>query len=657
MGLDVPDLDDRAYADLLEDAMKRIPVHAESWTDHNVHDPGVTILELLAWLAESYTYQLDRITDEHRRKYLKLAGVEPRPPRPAEATLSLAVPADLDGHDLPPGEPVVVETPSGDREWFQSDERLALTVARVVAVVSAVEGGLHEHGTANDRQGMHYRIFGTEPRAGDACFFGLDADPFARSDRLDLWIDYHEADLPEPASGDGPVDFEPSHRIVWEHCTTPADWRLERAWEPVPIVTDETNAFTVGGRVRLSRPDDWTDEPIELAGHDRPLHWLRCRLASREAPDRGGICDAEARPEPPEPHYEVPPQFDAVATNVIRVGHRHAVVDERLAGVEGTTETTARPDQQFAVASPPVLDATVSVGGERWTPRPDFAASGPDDRHYVLDEATGTVTFGDGRHGAIPAPGQPVTASYDHGGGTAGNVSSGSDWQFEDPALGRIDVGPRRPPGGGRDAESVEAALARAQTERRVPHRAVTAADYRHIATRTPGLRFGRAAVAADDTADAVRVVVVPYSPPPRRAEPSEGFLQAVERHLRRHSLLTDRVAVVGPTYVDVDVSAAVTTVEDADLSATRQQAIERLESFLAPLSGFGGDGWPFGRPIHRSELYAVLEDVDGVEDVLDLAISTRGESRLDGDGTALPAPGAIDVTVRDRTDACRRGF
>jgi hypothetical protein len=70
VGLRVPELDDRTYAELLEDVRKRIPVLAPSWTDHNAHDPGVTLLETLAWVAEAYRYRLDRVTDDHRRTYL-----------------------------------------------------------------------------------------------------------------------------------------------------------------------------------------------------------------------------------------------------------------------------------------------------------------------------------------------------------------------------------------------------------------------------------------------------------------------------------------------------------------------------------------------------------------------------------------------------------
>lgn len=82
MGLDVPELDDREYEALLEQATKLIPAYSDEWTDFNPHDPGITILEVLAWLTETHSYQLDQITDEHREKYLRLIDHGCRPPKP-----------------------------------------------------------------------------------------------------------------------------------------------------------------------------------------------------------------------------------------------------------------------------------------------------------------------------------------------------------------------------------------------------------------------------------------------------------------------------------------------------------------------------------------------------------------------------------------------
>jgi hypothetical protein len=56
-----PDLFDRRFQDLMEVGRARLPGLAPDWTDHNAHDPGITLMELLAWVSEAQLYSLGRI--------------------------------------------------------------------------------------------------------------------------------------------------------------------------------------------------------------------------------------------------------------------------------------------------------------------------------------------------------------------------------------------------------------------------------------------------------------------------------------------------------------------------------------------------------------------------------------------------------------------
>ena len=81
MPITLPNLDDRRYADLVEEARSLIPTYAPEWTDHNESDPGVTLIELFAYLAEMLLYRLNRVTDANRYAFLKLLdpGLTPLP--------------------------------------------------------------------------------------------------------------------------------------------------------------------------------------------------------------------------------------------------------------------------------------------------------------------------------------------------------------------------------------------------------------------------------------------------------------------------------------------------------------------------------------------------------------------------------------------------
>src|SRR3954467_7793444 len=91
------DLDTRRFDDLVEEGRSLIPRYAPDWTNHNASDPGITLIELLAWVADQGFYRVNRVPERHRRKFLALVGIEPQPPRPARAVVSF---------ELKPGQPV-----------------------------------------------------------------------------------------------------------------------------------------------------------------------------------------------------------------------------------------------------------------------------------------------------------------------------------------------------------------------------------------------------------------------------------------------------------------------------------------------------------------------------------------------------------------------
>src|SRR2546427_3436201 len=79
MPLTIPTLDDRSYQDLLNEALARIPVHNPEWTNFNRSDPGITLVELFAFLTENVLYRANQIPERNRRKFLSLLGVPLQP--------------------------------------------------------------------------------------------------------------------------------------------------------------------------------------------------------------------------------------------------------------------------------------------------------------------------------------------------------------------------------------------------------------------------------------------------------------------------------------------------------------------------------------------------------------------------------------------------
>lgn len=118
-----------------------------------------------------------------------------------------------------------------------------------------------------------------------------------------------------------------------------------------------------------------------------------------------------------------------------------------------------------------------------------------------------------------------------------------------------------------------------------------------------------------------VTLVVVPQTADPE-PQPTDNLLTALQAFLQPRCLLTTFAHVVAPVYVRVRVTARLVLKPDAEARAFPQRATAALEQFFHPLRGGAeGEGWPFGRAVYDSEVYRVLDQVDGVDYVENLVV------------------------------------
>src|SRR5579884_1542954 len=83
-----PIVDPRNFQDLVDEAKRRIPQYCPEWTDHNVADPGITLIELFAWMTEILLYRLNNVPERDFLKFLELIGARPAPAVPASTELT-----------------------------------------------------------------------------------------------------------------------------------------------------------------------------------------------------------------------------------------------------------------------------------------------------------------------------------------------------------------------------------------------------------------------------------------------------------------------------------------------------------------------------------------------------------------------------------------
>ena len=614
MVLPTPNLDDRSFQNLVDDAKRLVMRRCPEWTDHNVSDPGVTLIETFAFMTDQLLYRLNRVPDRLYIKFLELIGVRMLPPTPARVpvTFWLSRPARVT-HVIP--EHTRVGT--ARTETIEAIVFATLTPLSIVPAVLAHLGSKEAEGqelTEPSEDPAHFPsfpAFSSTPHPGDCLVLGLREPVPNCTLRLDL-----------DCTLEG-IGVDPAHPpLRWEA------WTGE-AWSPCDLSEDTTGGLNRKGVVVLHVPPGHESSPH--FGHRAA--WLRACVIE---PEHDG-----------QPVYSSSPVIRNLRVTTVggtvEAVHAEIVENELLGTAEGV------PGQQFTVRRRPILtgagEAILEVATddvwERWYPVADFAASGPDDRHVVFDQAGGAVLFGpairqpDGtlRHyGAVPKVGATVVMRrYATGGGRKGNVARGAIQTLKSsiPYVARVEN--RYPAHGGVDGETIEEVKARGPLVLRARSRAVTAEDYEVITREAaPEVARVRCLTAGEHDVDAgaVKVLVVPAAASENGViqfedlVPAAETLERIARRLDEVRLVGARVLVEPPRYQGVTVVARLVAHPYTDLDRLQADALDSLYGFLNPLSG-GHDktGWAFGRDVQSAEVSAVLQRVPGVDYVDDLRL------------------------------------
>lgn len=608
MSLPAPDLDDRRFQDLVDEAKRLIPRYCPEWTNHNLSDPGVALIELFAWMSEMVLFRLNQVPDRFYTKFLELVGIELFPPAVARADLTFWLSSITDVPVVVPVGTEVATAPQGDgleTLIFTTEEQLVIEQPELVAALTA---GVDEEHFTDVWDALRYEretvlCFGSQPMTpGDAFYLGF-AGPLAGNVlRLDVG-----------ASIEG-IGVDPSRPpLVWEV------WAGD-AWIPGSVYEDTTGGLNRDGIVALLLP--LAHAPLTLGG--TRAFWVRARLTVAAAD---------------QPQYQASPQIRRLRAaslgGTVRAEHSRRVGREPLGRSDGS------PAQRFRAIDWPVLarkegENVVVLGPDGvqvWEEVDDFVDSGPDDRHVTWDGATGEIRFGprvrypDGsvrQHGAIPAEGDEIVLTgYRTGGGAEGNVGAGTLRLLRTtiPYVDRVtNLDAAR---GGADAETVENAKARGPMTLRTGQRAVTARDFERLALDASAEVARARCIPSAAPGGPVRLLVVPKIAKPEGALEiddfalSDGLVATIAEHLDHRRLVGTRVEVGTPYYQGVTVAALLRSLPGRPAGLVRQRAIDALNRFINPLTGGpDGSGWPFDTDLNAAQVAQLVESIDGVDRV-----------------------------------------
>ncbi|MCA9627253.1 MAG: hypothetical protein KC766_06290, partial [Myxococcales bacterium] len=132
-----PNLDDRSFDDIVEEAIRLIPQYCPTWTNFNKADPGITLLELFAWMTEMVIYRLNRVPDKNYLAFLNMLGMELRPPQPARTIVQFEVSEKIDQLRLPAGTRLTTK-PADDQPalLFETEQDLVAMSNKLVRCMS-----------------------------------------------------------------------------------------------------------------------------------------------------------------------------------------------------------------------------------------------------------------------------------------------------------------------------------------------------------------------------------------------------------------------------------------------------------------------------------------------------------------------------------------
>jgi hypothetical protein len=302
-----------------------------------------------------------------------------------------------------------------------------------------------------------------------------------------------------------------------------------------------------------------------------------------------------------------------------------------------------QPDQEVTLLHAPVLPNSLVLeveeldGWTAWAEVEGFHASGEDDRHYVLDHATGRVRFGTGLQGRTPQFGERIRAkTWLWGGGSQGNVASGAIGELV--GVGKVEVDNPLAAWGGAAGETIAEALTRIPGELRRRDRCVTKNDFTELALQTPGTDLARAEALprfhpherVTDAAGVVSVVVWPRVDPihPNAPMPDRRTLERVCEWLDTRRLITTELYVIPPRYRKIAVAIGLVIKRGYPIEGVRRWAELIVRQYLAPVPPYGpeGRGWGLGRRVVAGELEAAVLQVEGVEYVRQLRLARLNE-------------------------------
>lgn len=450
-------------------------------------------------------------------------------------------------------------------------------------------------------------------------YLGFSA-PFPKGD-TSIYVKINDEHSPRPKAerfsffNEKILNKVPEKRLIdlsWEY------WN-GKEWSEL-AVNDYTDSFHESGFIEFASPADMAAKN-EFA---KNLHWLRLRLVS------GG--------------FEAQPEVLAIFNNAVYAQNKTCYRDETAGSGTGAPAQTVSlahgpllPDIEIYVdegSIPPSNEIDMMAGegikepyqidGEsvwvRYKEVDNFYTSTSFSRHFVVDYREQKIHFGDGQRGINP-PRRKFNiriASYNTGGGAAGNVAAGTLRALTQSVPFIAGCDNPFPAEGGADMESVDNLKSRAAGVFKSLQRAVTGEDFQWL-SREASASVGRAwCLKEKNRQGEIVIVIIPVIPSGEtlayKLIPSRELLRRVTSYLEERKLVGTKIRVQGPVYRAFNIHLTLVFRSDIlDVERLKKNIETTLRSFCHALDGGEGGGWEFGKSVTAGAVLKQLEKAQGI--------------------------------------------
>lgn len=620
-------LDNQGFEEIFRKARSQISEIYPAWTDYNYHDPGITILEMLAFLKEAQQFHMNYNNPQVLKNFLALLGGVEKDTVPAILELDFK-----DGLTLK----------KGSKFWTQD---ICMESSELLTVVpDTITGITTQNGFFRKNQLPKILPFGEIPKVGDSCYIHLSTPLEVEKDyqlSLKFKNKYPRKEITSLENfmilGDFNLEYltEKGYETLHTNDTT------------ARFLQDGTLSFTVSEEMKIGSvhqndgyflkftltKDDYDFPPVisdislscaQVVQRDTKAVMIETKYLSDYETDNKKI-----------DYYIEENDFYKLSQDS---GDIAVLYEKDYYESKEIAVGTGFANQKYQIIRNELIeeislkilveDVTKSNFYQQYTRVQNFASSNQNSFHFVLD-SHGVIYFGDGEHGVCPET-KIILVGLAFTKGKKGEITSKNSVNNANKlTVANVNNIIKE----ANEHETVEALTDRLQQRN---GRLVTADDYEKAIVKTQGLCIEDCKVLQDDDDSTVRIVVRTKD---YRTTLSKLYKENILRQMESKRLIGTTITLQSPVYIHAEVYVEV---------YVNKQYLYAKDTIESTIKNYFNMLEVFNPVIEHNSLYKQINSLPAVVDINSLTIDTNGDGVIQSrNGDVITPPAGVVILDR----------